>query len=282
MKSLRQTDRVPLLKSGLRLFSKPAILAAEATLGTITSVRTADPVAALTFDDGPHPRYTRQLLRILKKYRARATFFMVGELARRYPEVVRSVAEAGHVIGNHSWSHPSFRLISPAERQEQMRACQEALHPYGKRLFRPPYHHQSVASRFEALYLGYSVVGFSVHAEDWLERKSDWIADQLVGQIRPGSIVVLHDSICHSTQQIPQYDRKPMIEGLRRALERIGKRFQFLTIPELLLHGTPIRRNWYAKPDEKMLASLKKYLPLPIVGGQKANLDKRPAFFSRG
>jgi len=259
MKSLRETEPVALLKSGLRLLNKPLVLAAQETLGTITSVKTLDPVVALTFDDGPHPRYTRRLLEILKKYHVHGTFFMVGELAHRYPDVVRSAAEAGHVIGNHSWNHASFHLLTPLERREQIRACEETLHPYGKKLFRPPYHHQSMASRFEARCLGYSVVGFSVHAEDWLERKSDWIADQLVRQIQPGSIVVLHDNICHSTEQIPQYDRKPMLEGLRMALGRLGKKFQFVTIPELLRHGRSQKRSWFSRPDAKTIQMLTRY-----------------------
>lgn len=259
MKSLRETEPIALLKSGLRLLNKPLVLAAQETLGTITSVKTSDPVVALTFDDGPHPRYTRRLLEILKKYHVHGTFFMVGELAHRYPDVVRSIAEGGHVIGNHSWSHASFHLLTTLERRDQIRACEEALHPYGKKFFRPPYHHQSVASRFEAVCMGYSVVGFSAHAEDWLERKSDWIAAQLVKQIKPGSIVILHDNICHSTEQIPQYDRKPMLEGLRMALERLGKKFQFVTIPELLLHGRPQKCNWFSRPDARMIDTLTQY-----------------------
>ena len=80
--------------------------------GTITGVTTRDPVAALTFDDGPHPEYTPLLLNILERYQARATFFMIGDAAQRHPDLVRQVAQGGHAIGNHSWDHPFFPSLS--------------------------------------------------------------------------------------------------------------------------------------------------------------------------
>jgi len=107
-------------------------------MGIITHVETQEEVAALTFDDGPHPEYTPRLLEILERLQARATFFMVGEAAQRHREIVRRVADAGHAIGNHSWDHPSFPQITGRERREQIRPCERAIAPYGERIFRPP------------------------------------------------------------------------------------------------------------------------------------------------
>src|SRR6266849_2574451 len=98
-------------------------------IGTIAHVATRDAVAALTFDDGPHPEYTPRLLQILERHQARATFFMLGEKAHRYPELVQRVAQAGHAIGNHSWDHPVFPEISRRERRDQIRACAKAIDP---------------------------------------------------------------------------------------------------------------------------------------------------------
>jgi peptidoglycan-N-acetylglucosamine deacetylase len=123
-------------------------------LGTITHVVTQDHVVALTFDDGPHPEFTPRLLEILRGHQARATFFMLGEAARRYPDLVKQVATEGHAIGNHSWDHPSFPLITARQQQQQIIACAQALAPYGQRLFRPPYGHQSMPSRLTAFRLG--------------------------------------------------------------------------------------------------------------------------------
>lgn len=230
--------------------------AARRIMGTITHVSTQDAVAALTFDDGPHPGFTPRLLDILERHQARATFFMVGEAAQRYPEIVQQAAQAGHAIGNHGWDHPSFPLITGRERRAQIRACEKAIAPYGQRLFRPPYGHQSVASRLDALWLGYQVVTWNVAAHDWLDHGANWMADRLVNQIKPGSVIIFHEVLYHTIEE--RYaDREPMIEAVNMLLEQVGDRFRFITVPELFQHGRPQRRNWYWKADTNWLNSLK-------------------------
>jgi len=207
--------------------------------GTITGVTTRDPVAALTFDDGPHPEYTPRLLDLLERYQARATFFMVGEAAQRHPELVRQVAQGGHAIGNHSWDHPFFPSLPGRTRRQQMRACEQALAPYGQRLFRPPYGAQSLASRLDALWLRYRVVTWNLEAKDWREHDAEWLAERLTRGIQPGSIVLLHDAIYRSQQPVPQYNREPMLAALSLFLAQLEGRFHFITIPELLHYGRP-------------------------------------------
>jgi len=207
--------------------------------GTIASVATRDSVAALTFDDGPHPEYTPRLLDILRRYQAHATFFMIGEVAQQHPGLVRRVAQGGHAIGNHSWDHQFFPSLPGRERRRQIRACEHVLAPYGQRLFRPPYGAQSLVSHLDALWLRYKVVTWSLEAKDWHEHDADWMADRLAREIRPGSIVLLHDAIYRSQQPVPQYNREPMLAAVTLVLERLGDRFRFVTIPELLRHGRP-------------------------------------------
>jgi peptidoglycan/xylan/chitin deacetylase (PgdA/CDA1 family) len=211
----------------------------EAVPGTTTCVATQDPVAALTFDDGPHPVYTPCLLDILQRHQAHATFFMVGEMAQKHPQLVRRVAQEGHAVGNHSWDHQFFPSLPGRGRREQIRACERALAPYGQRLFRPPYGAQSLASRLDAFWLRYQVIAWSVDAKDWREHDADWMADRLTEGIRPGSIVLLHDAIYRSRQSVPQYNREPMLAALTLFLERLAGRFRFVTVPELLRHGRP-------------------------------------------
>jgi len=225
-------------------------------LGTITHVSTRKPVVALTFDDGPHPQFTPRLLNILEKHQARATFFMVGEAAQRHPEIVRQVAQAGHAIGNHSWDHSSLPLLSGRERRAQIRACEKALAPYGQRLFRPPYGHQSVASRLDALWLGYQVITWSVSASDWRDRDANWMTERLVKEIQPGSIILFHDAL-YTYVEKRYADRDPTLRAVSLLLERVGGRFRFVTIPELLRSGEPQRRNWYQEADMDWLNSLK-------------------------
>ena len=164
----------------VRILHRVFNAAARRVMGTITHVSTQDAVVALTFDDGPHPESTPHLLDILERHQAHATFFMIGEAAQRHPDLVQRVAQAGHAIGNHSWDHPSFPLISGRERRAQLRACEKAIAPYGQRLFRPPYGHQSAASRLDALWLSYRVVTWNLHAYDWLDHDANWMACGLV------------------------------------------------------------------------------------------------------
>ena len=251
---------VRVLRRCSRVLMNPFERTSRNYLGVITAVATDKPVLALTFDDGPHPEYTPALLDILAKYRARATFFMIGELAARHAGVVRTAAQAGHTIANHSWSHLSFPLMTARERYEQLRRCEKALSPYGAKLFRPPYCHQTAGSRWQTLLSGYDVVGFSIHAEDWLVRPSAWMCDRLVRGARPGAIVILHDNIFHSVLPAAQHDRKPMLEALEHALEQLQERFCFVTVPELLRVGKPIREHWYSRGVEEMRPALEGHL----------------------
>ena len=260
MSNADKSIAVRVLRRGSRILMSPFKRTCEKYLGVITAVATDKPVLALTFDDGPHPEYTPALLEILAKYRARATFFMIGELAVQHPDVVRATAQAGHTIANHSWSHLSFPLLTGRERCEQLRRCDEALTPYGAKLFRPPYCHQTPASRWHTLRSGYDVVGFSAHAEDWLARPSAWMRKRLVGQARPGSIVILHDNIHRSVLPLARHDRKPMLVALDHALEQLRESFSFVTVPELLRMGRPIREQWYRRELANMRPALERHL----------------------
>jgi peptidoglycan/xylan/chitin deacetylase (PgdA/CDA1 family) len=224
-------------------------------MGTITHVSTKESVVALTFDDGPHPEYTPRLLDILEKYGARATFFMTGEAAQAHPGIVKRVAQGGHAIGNHSWNHPSFPLISSRERRKQIRECAAALAPYGERLFRPPYSEQNIAARLDALLLGYQVIMFNIATDDWRGGDVASIVAQIERQIRPGSVVVLHDRLFDSVQEA-YFDREPMLEAVRILLNRLGDRFHFVTVPELLRRGRPQKEIYYKEADLQLLNEL--------------------------
>lgn len=229
-------------------------------MGTITNVRTESSVVALTFDDGPDPFFTPRLLEILKKYNARATFFMLGENAEKYPELVKRVALEGHLIGNHSWDHPSFPLIQGKERREQMRACQKATEPFGKRFFRPPYGAQSIKSRLDAMLLGYKVITWNMIAVDWLDHSGDIMANRLIGEIQNGSILLFHDSLYNMIE--PQYaDRESTLKAVELLLTTLSDGFRFVTVSELLQSGVPQKTYWVQQPDIDFLNKLKGHNP---------------------
>ncbi|MDZ4720836.1 MAG: polysaccharide deacetylase family protein [Roseiflexaceae bacterium] len=230
-----------------RIIRRPAGVIARKLMGTITQVRTDQHVAALTFDDGPDPQYTLPLLEVLERHGARATFFMLGQRARQYPELVQRVAAGGHAIGNHTFDHHQMPLINSLERYRQIRRCNRAIAPYGQQLFRPPKGRQNIRSRFILTLMGYQVVTWSVQAEDWLIRDSDWMANRLEDQIIPGTIVLLHDSIWDPFAPETS-DRSAMIAAIDTLLTRRSSLYRFVTVPELLRCGEVIREHWYMPP----------------------------------
>jgi len=222
-------------------------------MGTVTHVATPSLVAALTFDDGPHPEFTPRLLDILESHQVRGTFFMLGEYAQQYPELVRRVAQGGHAIGNHSWDHASFPFISRRERQEQIKACQQALTPHGQLLFRPPYGEQNIVSYLDPRWLGYKVIGWNVEVGDWWDQDAHRMTDLLVKRLKPGSIIILHDALRQHPSakrrplvtREPHVDREAMLEAVNRFLGQTANRYRFVTIPQLMQYGRPQRRYWY-------------------------------------
>ena len=198
---------------------------------------------ALTFDDGPDPVYTPRVLRVLRKYHASATFFMIGSAARRYPFIVKEVVRQGHEIGNHTWDHANLmRIRSRARRMKQMWECAKATAPYGAHLFRPPFGAKNDKVKIDAFLFGYKVVLWNVSAQDWLPQKAENICQKILNGATPGSIFLLHDSIVEKTED-KAFERETMIEGLDRALAVLKRRIRFVTVSELLHFGPPAS-NW--------------------------------------
>ncbi|MCP4417268.1 MAG: polysaccharide deacetylase family protein [Chloroflexi bacterium] len=238
-----------------RVWRKLQNVSLRSWLGTVTHVSTQENVAALTFDDGPHPEFTPQLLEILARHQAQATFFVVGQSAKQHPELLHQMAAAGHAIGNHTWDHPSLPLISRRERKTQIRACDELVASYGHCLFRPPFGHLNLAARFDLFRLGYQVVTWNLKGIDWLDHDSAWLVARLTQEIRPGSIILLHDAL----YQFPEKrfaNRTPTLEAVDTLLQQLKGTYRFVTVPELLKFGKPAQRVWIRRADTQWLNKL--------------------------
>lgn len=148
-----------------------AALHAESTLFGDTVVAGHNPAEiALTYDDGPNDAATLQLLDVLARHNARATFFMIGRFVRQRPEMVRAVRDAGHLIGNHTMSHPWLTLKPASVVREELRGCNEALEDaLGEpvRYFRPPHGARRPAVLQIARELGLTTVQWNVTGKDW-------------------------------------------------------------------------------------------------------------------
>ncbi|WP_334071828.1 MULTISPECIES: polysaccharide deacetylase family protein [Paenibacillus] len=186
---------------------------------------------ALTFDDGPDARQTPEILKVLKQYDAKATFFLVGERVQRYPEIVRRELEEGHEIANHSFHHPSFRGISADSLTSELTETQEAiLAATGSTpvLFRPPggYYNEKIIRLSKQERLQMILWSWHQDTKDWTSPGIHKIAERVLKNARNGDIVLMHDFV-HNSLQTP--------EALKLILPELKKQgYSFVTVSELL------------------------------------------------
>lgn len=144
-----------------------------------TTCRTNSPrKLAITFDDGPNPAITPQLLDLLDRYQAKATFFVIGRFVRECPELVKETAARGHVIGNHTESHRNLFKLGPAQVTVELRLCHNAIaNTLGApaKWFRPPYGFRNPWVIPTAQSLGCKTAMWTLIPGDWLERPSEWL-----------------------------------------------------------------------------------------------------------
>jgi peptidoglycan-N-acetylglucosamine deacetylase len=154
---------------------------------------------ALTYDDGPNDPDTLLLLEVLARHGVPATFFLIGKYIAKRPAIVRKIAEAGHAIGNHTYSHPNLLFCSEAEVRRELddwaKAIEEAGVPLNGPycLFRPPFGMRRPATLRIARELGYCPVSWTVTCFDWKETTADRVEGHAVRQIRGGDVILLHD-----------------------------------------------------------------------------------------
>ena len=157
-----------------------------------------DKAVALTFDDGPHPSQTGRILSILDKYGVKATFFEIGQNVRLYPDVTAKVANAGHEIGSHTYSHRYMRGIGVSGVTDEIKKTDEAiLDACGTtpRFLRPPggiYDSSVVDAANDA---GKTVTLWSIDTNDWAHKSRDGIVDEVLSHVRGGDIILMHDYV---------------------------------------------------------------------------------------
>lgn len=195
------------------------------------------PLLALTFDDGPDPKYTPDILDILKEYEVPATFFVVGAHVEKYPLIAKRIVEEGHEIGNHTYSHKS--LIPLSQRRiiqeiDQAHSIIEEITGSKPVLFRPP---RGVYSDFAREYLreeGYTIVLWDVTSKDWSEISAREIANNVLNHVSNGSILLFHDSGNIVTPQ--GGNRINTVKALSIIIEELQDRgYKFVGLQELIV-----------------------------------------------
>ncbi|HVN67789.1 MAG TPA: polysaccharide deacetylase family protein, partial [Candidatus Sulfotelmatobacter sp.] len=189
---------------------------------------------ALTFDDGPHPAFTMEILKVLKEQNVKATFFLVGNMAENYPELVKAEVIAGHSIGNHTYDHVSLTKVTTADAGAEIKACGDVLEAItGRRpyLFRPPGGDYDRNVALMAKGLGYTLVLWSDSAGDWSGPDVRTIEKRLLGNLQGGTVVLLHDGIKQTLDILPE-----LIASIKR------RGYRFVTIDEVLPAGARVSR----------------------------------------
>ncbi|MFC5602461.1 polysaccharide deacetylase family protein [Sporosarcina koreensis] len=188
---------------------------------------------ALTFDDGPDPRFSNGVLDVLKQYNVPATFFVLGSRAVANPEIVKRMQNEGYVIGNHTYTHPNLVKESDlATLEQEVTRTEDALNEiigYRTKLFRPPYGflYNELVEKLRDM--NYYVIGWSVDSLDWQEEPPEVIASNVLDIIHPGAIILMHDGAESGG------DRTNTIESLRQIIPALQEQgYEFVTVPELL------------------------------------------------
>jgi len=166
-------------------------------------------VIHLTFDDGPNPSFTPQILDILAWHGARATFFVTGESATRYPDLIDRIVSEGHTLANHTWDHVALDTLSAEEFADTVLRTQRALGDHATACIRPPYYRADSETYERADQMGLRVIMGNVRPRDWTRPGATVIADRIIGGAAHQAVVVLHDG---------GGDRSQTVEGLRMAL----------------------------------------------------------------
>ncbi|MEZ0257015.1 MAG: polysaccharide deacetylase family protein [Chthoniobacter sp.] len=190
------------------------------------------PYIAMTFDDGPHGVNTPRLLDMLKQRKIHATFFFVGQCVEEFPAIVKRIAEEGHEVANHSWSHPQLNKMTDAAVHDQLQKTHDAIIAacgVTPKIMRPPY---GAFTQRQANWAhgnwGYKVILWDVDPLDWKIRNAEHVKSEILKHAVSGSIILSHDI------------HKSTIDAMPETLDALlAKGFKFVTVSELLAMDRP-------------------------------------------
>ena len=209
----------------LRLFT----LSTLADIKVYRSAETDKKQIALTFDDGPHPRLTPRILEILARYNVPATFFMVGQNVLNYPDAARQVIQAGHEVGNHTFTHPHIAGLNEQAIMDEIGKCEDALEElceYRPHLLRTPQGALTPSLERCLLHEDYILVLWSLDTRDWDNKSTACVVEAVLNRVQAGDIILMHDYIGHNSKT-PE-----ALEKIIPAL--LSQGYEFVTVSALL------------------------------------------------
>jgi peptidoglycan/xylan/chitin deacetylase (PgdA/CDA1 family) len=249
------------------------------------SGQTKAPLIALTFDDGPDPRYTPAILNILRAYHIPATFFVRGDMLRAYPDLGRRIVMEGHIIGNHTETHSHIEKEHNPDVFRELTQCEhdiEKITGVRSYLFRPPRGWWNATVFQDALHENYYIILWNLALEHHTAHNPNDLCRRVIRLARPGDIILLHDGFAGKSdaRRATVLALEPLILGLRQ------RGYTFTTIPELLhivgnehvsLPKASARQFMLKEsvqsivgspyPERRFLESRNGYRPHPAIGG---------------
>ncbi|HPR17932.1 MAG TPA: polysaccharide deacetylase family protein [Candidatus Cloacimonadota bacterium] len=194
-----------------------------------------DKILALTFDDGPNPVFTPQILHLLKKYDVRATFFVTGNKVEKHPDIVQQAITDGHQIANHSYDHRNFLFRSLKSLREDIHKTDVLLRSCGVEgniPFRPPFGRFAFSLLLLTAKLQKKIIMWNIPTKDYKAKTCDQILQKVYQKVKPGGIIVMHDAGKELQKEV---DRSFTVLALEKYLPELLKQgYKFYTINELI------------------------------------------------
>jgi peptidoglycan-N-acetylglucosamine deacetylase len=201
---------------------------------TFTNLPRGTKQIALTYDDGPNDPHTLRLLDVLARHDILATFFLIGRYVEQRPDIVRKIAQAQHVIGNHTFTHPSLIFRSKTETHEELAQCRTAIqNAIGNHsnLFRPPFGGRRPSTLCVARELGLEPIMWNITGYDWNAPPAAVIERKVSRRIRGGDVILLHDG-GHNAMGA---DRSQTVQATDQLITRYkAEGYEFKTISQML------------------------------------------------
>jgi peptidoglycan/xylan/chitin deacetylase (PgdA/CDA1 family) len=198
-------------------------------------------MVALTFDDGPSPEWTPKILAVLKENNVKATFFMLGKHVKAYPQVARMVVEEGSEVGNHTFSHMIIFNSSPERLKKEIEDTEKAIKDatgVAPVLVRPPKGWVTDKDKKLINQLGYETILWNINSKDWVTFDDKYIVKFILNRIRPGDILLFHDS--GGVFGTEGGNREETVKAVRLLVEKLKARgYIVTTVGELLASRRP-------------------------------------------